>query len=809
MIVNNIKVEQAMKLCDLIGIVPVSTVYSRVLSARKKGTYDVLKLREEQEIRNLVIAIQDDSCDPLSEQDPTISPLTSTTRTDGSMVTTEASSFGSKSKKQSFRRSSKQKSMLRLLESENEKDEYDMLYKVAFKEATNLLAAAVAGTVPSKESAVRICNRLNAKYGLASGPGRKQLARSTIYEATKGGLAGQSPKKRGPPPKIPDAFLNGLASHAQVCQVGDGELRAKQMKRVIGASMLGTQYENEFQADTVWRKVCERHPQAFIAANKMTVEDARAQWTTHDNLDQWFTDVKADLLATEMVVDEIELDENGDLVSEVRFKPDVKRRIINMDETHHDLSITGDKGGSRSVTYHNPLLQRGANRGVKSARHVTGAYATTAAGEALPPFYIFDSSAKSEENFRVKVEWLAGLPTVSGRFGCPTFQEDLHSFYAVRPRGSMDESLLNQYIESVIVPLFPNMNKNAIFDPVTGRLNQGPVILKLDAGPGRIVSNAAMLNKREEFYERGLFILMGLPNATSVQQEMDQLYGPFKSATCARGEKVVQRKLKLRGIARRNGEHQQAAALSLDFSDLATIVNGGPDDPITDRPFDCHFSEAKILSSWAKIGFVPFTRKCLKNPKVRKELGQHMRDEELEQLQAKYAFDVDVMETIGFNPGILDAVVPTAVHVDRASTTEAQVEQLLKSGKAFSSSGHWNMCDSRIGNAGVTLIAQKRQIALNEEQRLKVVAKKTNASIIALQRAQQALAKYSTNNDSLNDKDWGDVVRWVLPEAKVDFLLKDLKKKEQIIAKLATLPRNWVTYIPNAANVAAILATGV
>jgi hypothetical protein len=289
------------------------------------------------------------------------------------------------------------------------------------------------------------------------------------------------------------------------------------MKRVIGASIMGTEYKNAFEVDSVWKKVCEKHPQAFVAANKMTVEDARAQWTTHDNLDQWFDDVKFDLLAAEMVVDEIELDENGDLVSKVRFKPNVKRSIINMDETHHNLSITGDKGGSCSVTYHNPLLQRGANRGVKSARHVTGAYATTAAGEVLPPFYIFDSSAKSEENFRVRVEWLAGLPTVSGRFGCPTFQEDLHSFYAVQPRGSMDESLLNQYIESVIVPLFPNMNKNTIFDPVTGRLNQSPVILKLDAGPGRIVSNMAILKKREVFYERGLFILMGLPIATSVQ----------------------------------------------------------------------------------------------------------------------------------------------------------------------------------------------------------------------------------------------------------------------------------------------------
>ena len=155
--------------------------------------------------------------------------------------------------------------------------------------------------------------------------------------------------------------------------------------------------------------------------------------------------------------------------------------------------------------------------------------------KALPLFNdIFDSSAKSEDNFRVKVEWLVGLPTVSGRYGCPTHQEELDSFYAVCPRGSMDDLLLNEYIETVIVPLYPNMHKDTIFDPVTGKLNQGPVILKLDAGPGRIVSNEVILRKREELYERGLFILMGLPNATSVQQEMDALYGPpFKSATYA------------------------------------------------------------------------------------------------------------------------------------------------------------------------------------------------------------------------------------------------------------------------------------
>jgi hypothetical protein len=80
----------------------------------------------------------------------------------------------------------------------------------------------------------------------------------------------------------------------------------------------------------------------------------------------------------------------------------------------------------------------------------------------------------------------------------------------------------------------------------------------------------------------------------------------------------------------------------------------------------------------------------------------------------------------------------------------------------------------------------------------------------ALQKAQQALTMYLANENSLNNKDWGDVVQWVLPEAKVEFLLNDLKKKEQIFAKkLATLPNNWTTYIPNAVNIPAVAAMGV
>ena len=75
-----------------------------------------------------------------------------------------------------------------------------------------------------------------------------------------------------------------------------------------------------------------------------------------------------------------------------------------------------------------------------------------------------------------------------------------------------------------------------------------------------------------------------------------------------------------------------------------------------------------------------------------------------------------------------------------------------------------------------------------------------------LDKAQTVLLKIEVDRVSLSEKDWGDVIRWILPEVKVEFLLKDLKKQEQIQAKLATLPREWTTYIPHREVIPAIPA---
>ena len=452
--------------------------------------------------------------------------------------------------KKKSRRSAKQASEARLKAMKQHED-YNWRFKMAFKAGTDLLhrriEATTSDTVSEFGSVDSLVVHLNEKYCLLNG--KRKLSKSTLYRALRQGRVGRSPSKRGPPPKIPDILLDVVASHSEVSQVGDaGELRGRDFKRMIGAAVLGTRYERKFQVESVWKKLRTRHPEQVQAGTMVTMDEARSKWTTVNNLQQWFDDSKADLIKSGLVIDREVRDEQGDLLSELDFRSDeVRRRIINMDETHHDLSITGDKGGSRTLVYNNPSLQRGYKKTVKPGRHVTGVYATNAGGEALPPLYIFDSGAKIETNYRIKLSWLDGLPIVTGRFGCPD-RVEVASFYSVRAKGSMDDSLFNDYIERVVLPLYPNIAKEARFDPISGKLLCGPVILKVDSGPGRIIATMESITKRAEFLEMGLLILMGLPNATSVNQEMDVLYGAFKSATYARGEIILTQRLRMRGL---------------------------------------------------------------------------------------------------------------------------------------------------------------------------------------------------------------------------------------------------------------------
>ncbi len=129
------------------------------------------------------------------------------------------------------------------------------------------------------------------------------------------------------------------------------------------------------------------------------------------------------------------------------------------------------------------------------------------------------------------------------------------------------------------------------------------VCLKVDNGPGR---NGRSLLLKMRF--KGWYMYPGLPNATSVQQETDINYGPFKTAV----------RLNLKRIA--DACFSQRKSLSLRQSTFGLIVYGGlcPDSGIVcENALQSAFSVGANLNSWSKVGAVPFTQKCLTNQKIR------------------------------------------------------------------------------------------------------------------------------------------------------------------------------------------------
>ena len=246
---------------------------------------------------------------------------------------------------------------------------------------------------------------------------------------------------------------------------------------------------------------------------------------------------------------------------------------------------------------------------------------------------------------------------------------------------------------------------------------------------------------------------------------MDALYGPFKSATYARGELILVDKIKNRGIVRATRAAPGAdalpraqATLSLTFDDLATIVNGKDGDPLSMKPFDNCFTKAKIIQAWEKIGFVPFTRKCLENKKVRHELGQTDANEDLYLIQASYNCTVERAENAGINRGIFDAAISVAQPLTRPTDEDEQVRQLVAQKGAFSASALWNVCGTRVANSRVVIRAQREQMAIDDAKSTMVEQNRLSRRSKLLANAQQALTKHQLGQSPLTDKDWGDIV---------------------------------------------------
>ena len=100
---------------------------------------------------------------------------------------------------------------------------------------------------------------------------------------------------------------------------------------------------------------------------------------------------------------------------------------------------------------------------------------------------------------------------------------------------------------------------------------------------------------------------------------------------------------------------------TLGNDDLSYIVNGCEGEKLNDRPFDFTFTKERILNANARVGYVPFTRACLKNKHVRHDLGQGVKNEKIEQVNEDYHKAKKELKDQGFRvEGIFDAIIATS-----------------------------------------------------------------------------------------------------------------------------------------------------
>jgi len=244
------------------------------------------------------------------------------------------------------------------------------------------------------------------------------------------------------------------------------------------------------------------------------------------------------------------------------------------------------------------------------------------------------------------------------------------------------------------------LSPEPIRDPVTMKLLSGPLIVKTDAGPGRLSKQAISIDFCEEMAQLGMHILFSLSNGTSCTTEMNQLFEKFKPA-CSKSvlrvsSKKTQKRMKARKKSKSKGncnesdgenelmeeeeevevveeedevevevvDNKKQSICNVSFSkfDIGNLVNGWPEDPVELRPFDFHFTKERIIKTWKAVGFLPITDNATKDLKVRYEMGEGGAPADamncMDLLHADYRKSAETLTEMGFNGAMFDIELP-------------------------------------------------------------------------------------------------------------------------------------------------------
>ena len=107
----------------------------------------------------------------------------------------------------------------------------------------------------------------------------------------------------------------------------------------------------------------------------------------------------------------------------------------------------------------------------------------------------------------------------------------------------MEKALWELVLSGLFLPLYPNNSRSIVRCPITNKILFGSLIIKTDAGPGRLCTEAKSWTFREHLWQARVYIMLGLPNGTAVNQEMDQVFSSYQPTVKVSMQRVVNIKL--------------------------------------------------------------------------------------------------------------------------------------------------------------------------------------------------------------------------------------------------------------------------
>jgi len=285
--------------------------------------------------------------------------------------------------------------------------------KNAHKRATTLYAkemkkSEIAKTDKTRKrgkSAREVKAIVEKEFGEGMAPSER-----TIQEHVAKGSVGESPVRRGRPGDIESSTFLMLCvafeSYIRIRQINGNSEERKLLSTKIRLVMDKERNISQQLLDRLLRECAID----LLAEKSQSVEQRRIMWTSYTNLrmwfNNWFKDIEQLGFATR--------NSDGDLI----IPDDQLSRILNVDETC--LSVDGsqgNRGGRPAVTFYDPRLPtigRGASKSALTSTMITG---STAAGEAIPPHFQFQTKAKTEDAQRIRMETFKYMPKVVSKFG--------------------------------------------------------------------------------------------------------------------------------------------------------------------------------------------------------------------------------------------------------------------------------------------------------------------------------------------------------------------------------------------------------